>query len=172
MLGGRTVADLGRSVLVVLAGLAAGLAVGFRFHTGFLPSLAGIGLVLAFAFAMSWWMAWIALKVKDPETAQVAGFLPLVPFVFASSGFVPVATMPGWLQGFAKAQPISVTISAIRALTQGGPTRALRVAVPRVDRRHPHRVRRAGRQGVPQGVTAAAKVWRVRKRCGSGTEGR
>jgi ABC-type multidrug transport system permease subunit len=109
-------------VLVVLVGLAAGLAVGSRFHTGFLPSLAGVGLVLAFAFAMSWEMAWVALKVKDPETAQVAGFLPIVPFVFASSGLVPVVTMPGWLQGFAKAQPISVTISAIRALTQGGPT--------------------------------------------------
>ena len=122
MLAGRTIADLGRGALVVLAGLLAGLAVGFRFHTGFVPSLAGMGLVLAFSFAMSWWMAWVALKVKDPETAQVAGFLPLVPFVFASSGFVPVASMPGWLQGFANAQPFSVTISAVRALTQGGPT--------------------------------------------------
>ena len=122
MLAGRTIADLGRAVLVAAAGIAAGVAVGFRFHTGFLPSLAGVGLVLAFSFAMSWEMAWVAMKVKDPETAQVAGFLPLVPFVFASSGFVPVASMPGWLQGFAKVQPFSVTISAIRALTQGGPT--------------------------------------------------
>jgi ABC transporter DrrB family efflux protein len=122
MLAGRTIADLGRAVLVAGVGIVAGVAVGFRFHTGFLPSLAGIGLVLAFSFAMSWEMAWVALKVKDPETAQVAGFLPVVPFVFASSGFVPVASMPGWLQGFAKAQPFSVTISAIRALTQGGPT--------------------------------------------------
>jgi ABC-type multidrug transport system permease subunit len=113
-------AGVDRGTLVVLVGLAAGLAVGFRFHTGLLPSLAGVGLVLAFSFAMSWEMAWVALKVKDPEMAQVAGFLPVVPFVFASSGFVPVATMPGWLQGFAKVQPF--TISAARALTQGGPT--------------------------------------------------
>jgi ABC-type multidrug transport system permease subunit len=78
--------------------------------------------VLAFSYAMFWEMAWIALKVRDPETAQVAGFLPVVRFVFANSGFVPVASMPGWLQGFANVQPFSVTISAVRALTQGGPT--------------------------------------------------
>ena len=119
------------------------MAVGFRFHTGFLPSLAGIGLVLAFSFAMSWEMAWVAMKVRDPETAQVAGFLPVVPFVFASSGFVPVASMPGWLQGFAKVQPFSVTISAIRALTQGRPHRPLPVAVGRLDRRHRSRLRLA-----------------------------
>jgi ABC-2 type transport system permease protein/oleandomycin transport system permease protein len=121
-LAGRTIADLARATLVLLVGLGAGVAVGFRFHNGFLPGVAGLGLVLAFSYAMSWEMAWIALKVKDPETAQVAGFLPVVPFVFASSGFVPVLTMPGWLQGFANVQPFSVTISAVRALTQGGPT--------------------------------------------------
>jgi ABC-2 type transport system permease protein/oleandomycin transport system permease protein len=121
-LAGRTIADLARATLVLLVGLGTGVAVGFRFHNGILPGIAGLALVLAFSFAMSWEMAWIALKLKDPETAQVAGFLPVVPFVFASSGFVPVASMPGWLQGFANVQPISVTISAIRALTQGGPT--------------------------------------------------
>jgi ABC-2 type transport system permease protein/oleandomycin transport system permease protein len=121
-LAGRTIADLARATLVLLVGLGTGVAVGFRFHTGILPGIAGLALVLAFSFAMSWEMAWIALKVKDPETAQVAGFLPVVPFVFASSGFVPVTSMPGWLQGFANTQPFSVTISAVRALTQGGPT--------------------------------------------------
>jgi ABC transporter DrrB family efflux protein len=121
-LAGRTIADLARATLVLLVGLGAGVAVGFRFHGGFWPGLAGLGLVLAFSYAMFWEMAWIALKVRDPETAQVAGFLPVVPFVFASSGFVPVASMPGWLQGFANVQPFSVTISAVRALTQGGPT--------------------------------------------------
>jgi ABC-2 type transport system permease protein len=59
--------------------------------------------------------------VKDPETAQVAGFIPMFPLVFASSAFVPVRTMPGWMQGFANVQPVSVTVNAVRALTQGGP---------------------------------------------------
>src|SRR5215469_352502 len=121
VLAGRTSADLLRTALVLAVSLGVGTAVGFRFHNGFLLGLAGLGLLLAFGYAMSWEMIWVALKVKDPETAQVAGFLPVVPLVFASSGFVPVLSLPGWLQGFAKVQPVSVTINAVRALTQGGP---------------------------------------------------
>jgi ABC-2 type transport system permease protein/oleandomycin transport system permease protein len=60
------------------------------------------------------------MLVKDPETAQLAGFLPIFPLIFASSAFVPVQTMPGWLQSFANVQPVSVTISAIRAMIDGG----------------------------------------------------
>jgi hypothetical protein len=55
--------------------------------------------------------------VKDPETAQLAGFLPIFPLIFASSAFIPVKTMPSWLQSFANVQPVSVTINAVRALT-------------------------------------------------------
>jgi ABC transporter DrrB family efflux protein len=121
VLAGRTTADLARAALVVAVCVGVGALVGFRFHNGILLGLAGLGIVLAFSYAMSWEMIWVALKVKDPETAQVAGFLPAVPLVFASSGFVPVQSLPGWLQGFAKVQPVSVTINAVRALTQGGP---------------------------------------------------
>jgi ABC transporter DrrB family efflux protein len=121
VLAGRTTADLARIILVVAVSLGIGVAVGFRFHNGFWLGLSGLGLILAFGYAMSWEMIWVALKVRDPETAQVAGFLPAVPLVFASSGFVPVLSLPGWLQGFARVQPVSVTINAVRALTQGGP---------------------------------------------------
>jgi len=78
-------------------------------------------VVLAFGYAFSWVFAYVGMVVKEPETAQVAGFIPLFPLVFASSAFVPIATMPGWLQGFARVQPVSVTVNAVRALTQGGP---------------------------------------------------
>ena len=80
-----------------------------------------IGLVLAFAYGYSWLLAIIGLAVKDAETAQLAGTLPILIFVFASSLAVPVGTMPGWLQAFALNQPVSVTMNAVRALTQGGP---------------------------------------------------
>ena len=99
-----------------------GFAVGFRIHAGFAAFLAGMGLVLLFGFAMSWIFAVVALAVGDPETAQAAAFPVMAPLVFASSAFVPVATMPGWLQGFARHQPVSVTASAVRALVLGGPT--------------------------------------------------
>jgi ABC-2 type transport system permease protein/oleandomycin transport system permease protein len=79
-------------------------------------------LVLAFGYAFSWFYALIGLLVKDPETAQVAGFLPLFPLTFASSAFVPVQTMPSWLQDFATYQPVSVTVNAARALFSGQPS--------------------------------------------------
>jgi ABC-type multidrug transport system permease subunit len=66
--------------------------------------------------------ATVGLAVGDPETAQAAAFPVMAPLVFASSAFVPVETMPGWLQPFAEHQPVSVTASAVRALVIGGPT--------------------------------------------------
>jgi hypothetical protein len=82
----RTIADLARATLVLLVGLAAGVAVGFRFNNGILPGGADLALVLAFSYAMSWEMTWIALKVRDPETTQVAGFLPVAPFASSARG--------------------------------------------------------------------------------------
>ena len=64
----------------------------------------------------------MGLAVGDPETAQAAAFPVMAPLVFASSAFVPVASMPGGLQPFAEHQPVSVTASAVRALMIGGPT--------------------------------------------------
>ena len=61
------------------------------------------------------------MTVKDVETAQVAGFVWIFPLTFASSAFVPVASMPGWLQGFTKANPVTVTVDTIRALVLDTP---------------------------------------------------
>jgi ABC-type multidrug transport system permease subunit len=58
---------------------------------------------------------------KYPETAQISGLLITIPLIFASSVFVLPVTMPGWLQGFANNQPVSVFVNTARALTQGGP---------------------------------------------------
>lgn len=121
VLAGRTIADLARNVFVVALMAGVGFAVGFRIHNGIGPFLGGLALVLAFGFAMSWIFAVIGLAVADPETAQAAGFPVMAPLVFASSAFIPVATMPGWLQAFAAHQPVSYTASAVRALVLGGP---------------------------------------------------
>ncbi|HVA59257.1 MAG TPA: ABC transporter permease [Mycobacteriales bacterium] len=121
VLAGRTLADLTRNVVVLALMLAVGMAVGFRFQAGPLAAAGGLLLVLGFGYVFSWVFAAIALYVKDPETAQVAGFLPLFPFIFASSAFVDVHTMPGWLQAFADVQPVSVTMNAVRDLLLGRP---------------------------------------------------
>ena len=119
-LAGRTLADLCRSVLALAFLIGLGLAVGFRFRSGVGACLVGVALIIAFGYAMSWVYAAIGLAVKDPQTAQMAAILPMFILFFASSALVPVATMPGWLQPFARNQPASVTIDAVRALFEGG----------------------------------------------------
>jgi ABC transporter DrrB family efflux protein len=122
VLAGRTTADLVRNVIVVIIVTIVGFAVGFRPSTGVLPYLAGIAIILLFAYALSWGFAFIGLSASNSETAQVMSFPILFPLTFASSAFVPVAFMPGWLQGFATYQPVSVVVSACRGLMIGGPT--------------------------------------------------
>jgi ABC-2 type transport system ATP-binding protein len=122
VLAGRTLADLSRSVFALALMVVLGLLVGFSFHAGAGGIIAGLALVLVFGYCFSWVYATIGLLTKDPETAQVAGILPFFVLVFASSAIVPVATMPGWLQPFARHQPVSITINAVRALLQGEPT--------------------------------------------------
>lgn len=121
VLAGRTLADLSRCVLSLAVMIGLGVAVGFRFHAPIGSILGGIALVLLFGFAFSWLYATIGLAAKDPETAQSASILPLFILFFASNAIVPVATMPGWLQPFARNQPVTVTISAVRALFEGAP---------------------------------------------------
>ncbi|HLJ09087.1 MAG TPA: ABC transporter permease [Acidimicrobiia bacterium] len=122
LLAGRTTADLARNVVVVILMLVVGFAVGFRIQTNVVALLAALGLVLLFGYTMSWVFATVGLAVGDPETAQAAAFPVMAPLVFASSAFIPVSTMPTWLQGFATHQPVSVTASAVRALVDGGAT--------------------------------------------------
>jgi ABC-2 type transport system permease protein/oleandomycin transport system permease protein len=121
VLVGRTLSDLARNVFVAILMAAVGFAVGFRIHTNFLEFLAGMGLVLLFGYTFSWIFATLGLAVGNPETAQAAAFPVMAPLVFASSAFVPVDRMPGWLQAWAHNQPVSITASAVRALITGVP---------------------------------------------------
>jgi ABC transporter DrrB family efflux protein len=120
-LAGRTLADLCRSVLALSFMIVLGLVVGFRFDSTAGACLAGIGLIVLFGYAFIWVYAAVGLLVRDPQTAQIAAILPMFILFFASSAVVPVATMPGWLQSFARNQPASVVINAVRALFEGGP---------------------------------------------------
>jgi ABC-2 type transport system permease protein/oleandomycin transport system permease protein len=122
VLAGRTLSDTVRNLFVVCLMLVVGTLVGFRFHAGVVPAVGAVGLALAFGLAFSWISALIGLSVRDVESAQAAGFVWVFPLVFASSAFVPVATMPGWLQAFADINPVTITVNALRALTLGGPT--------------------------------------------------
>jgi ABC transporter DrrB family efflux protein len=121
---GRTLADLVRNVLIIGLMIGVGYAVGFSFRAGPLQALGSVAVVAAFGFALSWIFALVALTVRGAEAAQAAGFVVIFPLVFASSIFVPVASMPAWLQSFAHVSPVTLTADVARsyALTPGTPS--------------------------------------------------
>jgi ABC-2 type transport system permease protein len=119
VLAGRTLSDLARNAMVVLLMFVVGTLVGFSPEGGVLSVLAAAGVVLLFSFALSWMAALVGLSATDAETAQTTMFPLLFPLVFASSAFVPTDSMPGWLRVWADHQPVSATVDAARALTQG-----------------------------------------------------
>ena len=122
VLGGRAIADVVRNAFVIVLMVIVGYLVGFRVHTGVAAFLGAVGLLLLFGLAMSWVMAFIGLLTGNAEAAQAASFPILAILVFASGAFVSPRTMPGPLRAYASHQPVTATISAVRALVLGGPT--------------------------------------------------
>jgi len=125
VLTGRTIADLVRNAAVTIIMLTVGSIIGFRIGGSVLEAGLGVVIALFFGFSISWSMAALGLWVKNAETAQTASFILIFPLVFASSVFVPVKSMPGWLQGFAANQPVSVIADTVRALMGGFPIGSL-----------------------------------------------
>jgi len=121
VLAGRLVADTGRMFITVLVIIAVGYAVGFRFSNGFLPAVAMVLLATVFGLAICTISAFTGLAIGDEESVQAFGLIWVFPLTFISSAFVPIATMPGWLQAFAKNQPVTNVIDTMRAMAVGGP---------------------------------------------------
>jgi len=77
-----------------------------------------------FGVAISVISAFTGLAIGDEESVQAFGLIWLFPLTFVSSAFVPIATMPGWLQAFANNQPVTYVINTMRAMALGGPIEA------------------------------------------------
>jgi ABC-2 type transport system permease protein/oleandomycin transport system permease protein len=116
--GGRVVSDTVNNAFGLLVLVATGYAVGFR-PASFVGLVLAVLLLLLFALAVSLGYALIGLTVRSAEAVNAATFPIIFPLTFASSAFVPVETMPSWLQGFATHQPVSVVINAARSLILG-----------------------------------------------------
>jgi len=101
--------------------LGLGLALGFRVGTGPFGVLAAAGLVLVCTLAVSWALVLVSMLAANPEKVQIFGFVVLFPLTFTSDAFVPTASMPGWLQAWSKANPVSVISDAVRGLMVSGP---------------------------------------------------
>ncbi|HEU0195424.1 MAG TPA: ABC transporter permease [Gaiellales bacterium] len=121
VLTGRTLADVGTNVVQLIVMFAVGFAVGFRFATEAPSIVAGIGLLLLIGYAFSWVFAVIGLTASSPEAANAYGFTILFPVTFVSSAFVPVQSMPDWLQPVANHNPFTNMVNAARALFVGTP---------------------------------------------------
>jgi ABC-2 type transport system permease protein/oleandomycin transport system permease protein len=119
-LTGRVISDVVRYAILIALMIAVGSIMGFRFENGVLPVLAGIALIILFGIALTWVGVFIGISVRDVETAQVAGFVWVFPIVFASSLYVPIETMPSWLQVFAQINPVTPMVDTMRALSLGG----------------------------------------------------
>jgi ABC transporter DrrB family efflux protein len=119
MLIGRTTADLVKNFIVVMLMVGVGYLIGFRFQNGFFGAVGVIVLVLAVGFQFSWISAAVGLAIKETEAVQAAIFTFIFPIVFMSTVFVPLVTMPGWLQVIARNNPVSIWAEAARILTVG-----------------------------------------------------
>ncbi len=121
VLAGRTSADIVTNALSVTILILTGLLIGFSFHAPVLHAIAGFGLLLLFGYAFSWVFAFLGMLVKSPEAANSVGFIAVFPLTFISSAFVPVNSMPTVLRDFAKVNPFTVTVDAMRSLWVGAP---------------------------------------------------
>jgi ABC transporter DrrB family efflux protein len=121
VLTGRILADVGTNIVQLAVRLAVGVLVGFRFTTSIPEIFAGILLLLLIGYAFSWVFAFIGLTASSPEASNAFGFTILFPVTFVSSAFVPVDTMPDWLQPIAEYNPFTTMVDAARALFIGTP---------------------------------------------------
>ena len=121
VLGGRTLADTIRNVMVLIIITGVGFLVGFRPHGGFFSYIAACLVMLVFAYCLSWGFAFVGLAAPNSETAQAMTFPLIFPLTFASTIFIPLYKLPSWLQGFANNQPVSQATDAVRGLMLGNP---------------------------------------------------
>ncbi|HYZ57950.1 MAG TPA: ABC transporter permease [Streptosporangiaceae bacterium] len=124
VLAGRLVADTGRMTITILIVIGVGYAVGFRFEKGIGAAIAMVVLSIGFGLAICCIAAYTGLAIGDEESVQAFGMIWLFPITFLSSAFVPISTMPGWLQAFANNQPVTYVIDTMRGLAVSGPVEA------------------------------------------------
>ncbi len=121
VLAGRTLSDVVTNGIAVVILVVTGLIIGFTFNSNAVDIVAGFGLLLLFGYAFSWVFAFVGLVASSPEAANSVAFIAIFPLTFISSAFVPVASMPPVLQDFAKINPFTYMVDAMRHLWIGTP---------------------------------------------------
>jgi ABC-2 type transport system permease protein len=124
VIAGRVLADTGMLVWTTAVTSAIGFAIGFRIHDGVPAALAAFGLCILFGFTFFWLFMLLGLAAGNAQAAQGMSLL-VFPLSFVSSAYVPVRTMPGWMQGFARNQPLTFMVNGVRSLTDGNAAHAV-----------------------------------------------
>ncbi|HEX5598443.1 MAG TPA: ABC transporter permease [Micromonosporaceae bacterium] len=120
-LAGRILADTFKQAWSVVLLLGVGMVLGFRIQTGLFALVGAFALLLTFSLAAAWVAVLVGVLFSEPERVQIFGFMVIFPLTFTSNAFVPTETMPGWLQGWVGANPVTILADAIRGLLVGGP---------------------------------------------------
>ena len=120
VLAGRALADTALNVWSLAITTVLGVAVGFRTHADPAAVIVAFALILAVIYAFSWLFITLGLSGANAQAAQAMSSLIVVALTFVSGAFVPVGSMPGWMQAFAANQPVTVMINAVRSLMLGG----------------------------------------------------
>jgi ABC-2 type transport system permease protein/oleandomycin transport system permease protein len=122
-LTGRILSDSVRIVFSIALLAVVGFLVGFRITEGIGDALLAFLIAAGFGVSICWVGAWIGLTIHSPEAVQSGGFIWIFPLTFISSAFAPPESMPGWLQGFVKVNPVTIVVDTLRGLLNGGPYR-------------------------------------------------
>ena len=115
---GRSIADTALVAWALFVTVAVGFLTGFRFHGSALDAVAAVALCLVFGAAFSWPFIYMGLVAGNAQAANGMAFMAF-PLVFVSSAYVPVESMPGWMQPVAENQPVTMMVGAVRALSLG-----------------------------------------------------
>ena len=113
---------LGDSVRYLVAGtviIVLGVALGYRPGAGVGGAVAALGLVVVFAFGLSWVFTTIGLLLRSPNAVMNAGFMTIFPLTFLSNVFVDPDTLPAGLEAFVDVNPVSILATASRGLMEG-----------------------------------------------------
>jgi ABC-2 type transport system permease protein len=120
VLVGRSLADTALVAWSMVVGIALGVGVGFRTHADVGAVFAALALTLVATYVFTWLFITIGLVSGSAQGAQGLATLVVVPLTFMSSAYVPVDSLPGWLQPVAENQPVSLIVNAVRSLLLGG----------------------------------------------------
>lgn len=120
-IAGAQLGDLVRYLVASGIVVGLGLAIGFRPAGGVLGVLAGTGLLLLFAIALSWVWATLGVLLRTVQAVMSTATIVVFPLTLASNVFVAPRTMPGWLQAFVRVNPVTHLVTAERAMMSGHP---------------------------------------------------